>query len=443
MAAAVMPPTAITNPSATIIGPASFMLYCACPSAVIKLCIFLLYGYWTSGEYAGLVLFVKHFFLNLLATRQYFRQDMWMEKTFRSEQTELATLNAIEFSDEMAPDLHGQVITYERRQEILYKRKILEASEEVILAKEIEAGLVASHVLDHLDRKRTPQGCAPEKARTCGIFALGKTVERQELAALEQAGKEAKDLFVVANIGIAHQIARRRTKDETSMEDNFQNGILGLFTAVTAFDYKKGWTFINLGKRTISQSISNRAFRETRLIRLPVPVEERIVAMRRGTRDFIERHNRQPTSEELATLLDQQPEAIARLKDLTRSPFSIHHKYPYNEKHDYELQDVLVDSEQGEVFDEIRQRLIIEQLHELIDSVQDLRDKDILRSSYGFRGEIETLEKMGKRHNVSHERIRQLRKAALGKLSNRILEDDKYSELRGFVLGAKSREMTE
>ncbi|QYJ04801.1 sigma-70 family RNA polymerase sigma factor [Nocardioides panacisoli] len=278
---------------------------------------------------------------------------------------------------------------------------LLDAAREVELAKTIEAGLYAQHLLD-TGRVGRRKGGAP------------KSATQQELEWLAAEGERAIDDFINANLRLVVSIARKYGRAQMPMLDLIQEGNTGLIRAVEKFDYAKGYKFSTYATWWVRQAITRGIAQQARVVRLPVHVVEELNQVS-GARRTLERElGREPEPEEIAAQLDKDIERVLDLMAWSREHVSL--DTPVDEDGDTSLGDLMAqETSPGPdltfLDSEARERLttLVEQL--------DDRSADIVRSRYGLvDGRQHKLADIGKKHGISAERVRQLEREALQQL---------------------------
>ncbi|GAA1475800.1 sigma-70 family RNA polymerase sigma factor [Nocardioides aestuarii] len=281
------------------------------------------------------------------------------------------------------------------------RNPLLDAATEVELAKTIEAGLMAQHLLD-TGRIARAKGGAPMRA------------SREELEWLAEEGQKAIDTFITANLRLVVSIARKYGRAQMPMLDLIQEGNTGLIRAVEKFDYAKGYKFSTYATWWVRQAITRGIAQQARVVRLPVHVVEELNQVG-GARRTLERQlGREPEPEEIATELGMDVDRVLDLLSWGREHVSL--DTPIDEDGDTSLGDLIAqESTPGPDLDvldhESRERLsaLVGQL--------DPRSADIIRSRYGLvDGRQHKLADIGVKHGISAERVRQLEREALQRL---------------------------
>jgi RNA polymerase primary sigma factor len=274
------------------------------------------------------------------------------------------------------------------------KVPLLNAEQEVELAKRIEAGLFAEEKL----------------ARDGG---LGPKL-RAELAWIAEDGRRAKNHLLEANLRLVVSLAKRYTGRGMLFLDLIQEGNLGLIRAVEKFDYTKGYKFSTYATWWIRQAITRAMADQARTIRIPVHMVEVINKLARVQRQMLQDLGREPTPEELARELDMTPEKVVEVQKYGREPISLH--TPLGEDGDSEFGDLIEDSEAIVPADAVSFTLLQEQLHSVLDTLSE-REAGVVSMRFGLTdGQPKTLDEIGKVYGVTRERIRQIESKTMSKL---------------------------
>ncbi|GAA3719697.1 hypothetical protein GCM10022399_40150 [Terrabacter ginsenosidimutans] len=274
------------------------------------------------------------------------------------------------------------------------KVALLNAEQEVELAKRIEAGLFAEEKLnsgDKIDMKL-----------------------KRELWWIAQDGKKAKNHLLEANLRLVVSLAKRYTGRGMLFLDLIQEGNLGLIRAVEKFDYTKGYKFSTYATWWIRQAITRAMADQARTIRIPVHMVEVINKLARVQRQMLQDLGREPTPEELAKELDMTPEKVVEVQKYGREPISLH--TPLGEDGDSEFGDLIEDSEAVVPADAVSFTLLQEQLHSVLDTLSE-REAGVVSMRFGLTdGQPKTLDEIGKVYGVTRERIRQIESKTMSKL---------------------------
>jgi RNA polymerase primary sigma factor len=274
------------------------------------------------------------------------------------------------------------------------KVALLNAEQEVELAKRIEAGLFAEEKL-----------------------AMSPDLDprlRRELEWLANDGRRAKNHLLEANLRLVVSLAKRYTGRGMLFLDLIQEGNLGLIRAVEKFDYTKGYKFSTYATWWIRQAITRAMADQARTIRIPVHMVEVINKLARVQRQLLQDLGREPTPEELGRELDMTPEKVAEVQKYGREPISLH--TPLGEDGDSEFGDLIEDSEAVVPADAVSFTLLQEQLHAVLDTLSE-REAGVVSMRFGLTdGQPKTLDEIGKVYGVTRERIRQIESKTMSKL---------------------------
>jgi RNA polymerase primary sigma factor len=273
------------------------------------------------------------------------------------------------------------------------KVPLLNAEQEVELAKRIEAGLFAEEKLSAGVKNATLRG---------------------DLEWISEDGKRAKNHLLEANLRLVVSLAKRYTGRGMLFLDLIQEGNLGLIRAVEKFDYTKGYKFSTYATWWIRQAITRAMADQARTIRIPVHMVEVINKLARVQRQMLQDLGREPTPEELAKELDMTPEKVVEVQKYGREPISLH--TPLGEDGDSEFGDLIEDSEAIVPSDAVSFTLLQEQLESVLDTLSE-REAGVVRMRFGLTdGQPKTLDEIGKVYGVTRERIRQIESKTMSKL---------------------------
>jgi RNA polymerase primary sigma factor len=283
---------------------------------------------------------------------------------------------------------------------------LLNAAQEVELAKRIEAGLFAEDKL-------------AEAGPNLGADA------RTDLEQVAEDGRRAKDHLLEANLRLVVSLARRYTGRGMLFLDLIQEGNLGLIRGVEKFDYTKGYKFSTYATWWIRQAITRAMADQARTIRIPVHMVEALSRLAQVRRQMLQDLGREPTAGELAVELDTSPEKVIEVLNYGREPISLH--TPLGEDGDSELGDLIEDSEAIQPGEAVSFTLLQEQLRSVLDTLSE-READVVSMRFGLTGgQPKTLEEVGKVYGVTRERIRQIESKTMSKLRHpsrsRLLRD--------------------
>ena len=275
------------------------------------------------------------------------------------------------------------------------KVPLLNAEQEVELAKRIEAGLFAEEKLAQGARTLPPP-------------------QRIDMDWIAEDGRRAKNHLLEANLRLVVSLAKRYTGRGMLFLDLIQEGNLGLIRAVEKFDYTKGYKFSTYATWWIRQAITRAMADQARTIRIPVHMVEVINKLARVQRQMLQDLGREPTPEELAAELDMTPEKVIEVQKYGREPISLH--TPLGEDGDSEFGDLIEDSEAIQPGEAVSFTLLQEQLHSVLDTLSE-REAGVVSMRFGLTdGQPKTLDEIGKVYGVTRERIRQIESKTMSKL---------------------------
>ncbi len=274
------------------------------------------------------------------------------------------------------------------------KVALLTAADEVELAKRIEAGLYAGHLLS------ASNDFSPARKR--------------ELRALVIDGERAKDHLLRANLRLVVSLAKRYTGHGMPFLDLIQEGNLGLIRAVEKFDYAKGFKFSTYATWWIRQAISRAMADQSRTIRLPVHLVEQVNKLQRIRREKSQELGRDANHAELAHELDITEERVRELLDLSRDLVSLDQTVGSDD--DAALGDFIADDRAAAAESTVEAGLMRAQLYDVLDTLE-AREAAVVRMRYGLDGgQPKTLDEIGRSFKLSRERIRQIERETMAKL---------------------------
>jgi RNA polymerase primary sigma factor len=278
------------------------------------------------------------------------------------------------------------------------KVALLNAEEEVDLAKRIEAGLYAAERLRQADETN-------EK--------LALQV-RRDLRWIVRDGERAKNHLLEANLRLVVSLAKRYTGRGMAFLDLIQEGNLGLIRAVEKFDYTKGYKFSTYATWWIRQAITRAMADQARTIRIPVHMVEVINKLGRIQRELLQDLGREPTPEELAKEMDITPDKVLEIQQYAREPISL--DQTIGDEGDSQLGDFIEDSEAVVAVDAVSFTLLQDQLQSVLQTLSE-REAGVVKLRFGLTdGQPRTLDEIGQVYGVTRERIRQIESKTMSKL---------------------------
>ncbi|NMM86362.1 RNA polymerase subunit sigma [Rhodococcus sp. SRB_17] len=278
------------------------------------------------------------------------------------------------------------------------KVALLNAEEEVELAKRIEAGLYAVQIMADLADKGEKLPAA----------------QRRDMSWICRDGNRAKNHLLEANLRLVVSLAKRYTGRGMAFLDLIQEGNLGLIRAVEKFDYTKGYKFSTYATWWIRQAITRAMADQARTIRIPVHMVEVINKLGRIQRELLQDLGREPTPEELAKEMDITPEKVLEIQQYAREPISL--DQTIGDEGDSQLGDFIEDSEAVVAVDAVSFTLLQDQLQSVLETLSE-REAGVVRLRFGLTdGQPRTLDEIGQVYGVTRERIRQIESKTMSKL---------------------------
>ncbi|MDH2455091.1 RNA polymerase sigma factor [Corynebacterium bovis] len=278
------------------------------------------------------------------------------------------------------------------------KVALLNAEQEVSLAKRIEAGLYAHHRLSEI--KAAGEKISP--------------MNRRDLREIERDGRRAKNHLLEANLRLVVSLAKRYTGRGMAFLDLIQEGNLGLIRAVEKFDYTKGYKFSTYATWWIRQAITRAMADQARTIRIPVHMVEVINKLGRIQRELLQDLGREPAPEELAREMDISVDKVLEIQQYAREPISL--DQTIGDEGDSQLGDFIEDSEAVIAVDAVSFTLLQDQLQDVLHTLSD-REAGVVKLRFGLTdGMPRTLDEIGQVYGVTRERIRQIESKTMSKL---------------------------
>jgi len=248
-----------------------------------------------------------------------------------------------------------------------------------------------------------------------GKVPLLTAEEEIDLAKRMEAGEEyAKQRLCEANLRLVVSIAKRYVGRGMLFLDLIQEGNLGLIKAVDKFNWRKGFKFSTYATWWIRQAITRSIADQARTIRIPVHMVETINKLMRIQRQLLQEFGREPTPEEIAKEMDLSEDKVREILKIAQEPVSL--ETPIGEEEDSHLGDFIPDEDVPAPAEAAAFSMLKEQLVEVLDTLTE-REQKVLKLRFGLEdGRARTLEEVGKRFDVTRERIRQIEAKALRKL---------------------------
>ena len=272
------------------------------------------------------------------------------------------------------------------------KVPLLTKEQEVELSKRIEQGRQAR---EKLAADRIPDAEAERRIRQ---------------------GEAARRHMIAANLRLVISTAKRYTRHGLPMADLVQEGNLGLIRAIKKFDYKRGYKFSTYATWWIRQAISRGVNNNSRTIRVPVHMINRISRMRRERRRLLQRFGREPTSKELAEELNMEPQQVEDLIEYARRPLSL--DAPFEGEGDGSLEDLIPEENPLPLLQNYEEMRMQQKVAEVLEKVPP-REAMIIQLRFGLRdGKPQSLAAIGRKLGITRERVRQIETDYLARLQD-------------------------
>ena len=251
--------------------------------------------------------------------------------------------------------------------------------------------------------------------REIGKVSLLTAEEEVVLAQkMEEGDIKSKQKLIDANLRLVVSIAKKYIGRGMLFLDLIQEGNLGLIRAVEKFDYRHGFKFSTYATWWIRQAITRAIADQARTIRVPVHMVETINKMVRISRQLVQQLGREPTDEEIAAEMEIDPARVEEIRRISQLPVSL--ETPIGEEEDSQLGDFIEDRDLPSPDEAAAGHLLHEQIEEMLATLSS-REREVLHYRFGLEdGHSYTLEEVGRKFNVTRERIRQIEAKALRKL---------------------------
>ena len=258
---------------------------------------------------------------------------------------------------------------------------------------------------------------------------IGKTdlltpADEVKLARKIKKGDEAaRHLMIRANLRLVVKIAQDYARLGLPLLDLISEGNIGLMKAVERFDPRKGGKLSTYAAWWIKQAIKRALANQSKTIRLPAHLVDKIARMRRFEHKLTEELGREPTADELAGKLEVTPATVNHWQTVALRPTSL--DAPLGDEDSADFSEIIGDDRARTPFEQINDRQIREEMEHLLERL-DYREREILKYRFGLRGvKEETLEDVGKRFRITRERVRQIQNTAILRLRELMFAEER------------------
>jgi len=252
---------------------------------------------------------------------------------------------------------------------------------------------------------------------------LSKDEEIELAGRIQKGDKAARDHMISANLRLVVKIAHDYNNFGLPLLDLISEGNIGLVKAVERFDPSKGGKLSTYAAWWIKQSIKRALANQSKTIRLPVHLVDRIAKMRKITGELAEELDREPTDEEIAYAMDMPVNKIAHLKSVSVRPSSL--DAPVGEDGDTSFGDLVGDENQSTPLENLQQKNVSNDIKSVINLLEE-RESEIIQLRFGLDGSRPlTLEEVGEKFDITRERVRQIQNIAIHKMRRIMTENER------------------
>ena len=248
--------------------------------------------------------------------------------------------------------------------------------------------------------------------------------EEIELAKkISKGDDEARKKMITANLRLVVKIAQDYSNIGLSLLDLINEGNIGLMKAVERFDPSKGGKLSTYASWWIKQSIKRALANQSKTIRLPVHMVDRVTQIRRTTQQLSEKLGREPSDEELAEEMKIPVSRITHLKSVSKKPASL--DSPINDEDGTNLGDLVPDEKSTSPLEKLQSKSLVGDVDKVLSTLEP-READIIRLRFGLEGrDPKTLEEVGEQIGITRERVRQLQEQAIRQLRKSMTKFEK------------------